>query len=104
MEATEVIKQADSELNIQLELKKIDLRENENLYQNILAKKHSEMTKFKKNLSPVKDLIKRKKDEVARQVERNDTLFSDFERELKAKNTKLSQVQNSYLQKKITSV
>ncbi|CBY34166.1 unnamed protein product [Oikopleura dioica] len=94
-EATEVIKQADSELNIQLDLKKIDLREKENLYQDIISKKHSELTKFKKNLNPVKDLIKRKKDEVARQVERNDTLFSDFERELKAKNTKLSQVEES---------
>lgn len=71
------------------------MRENENLYTTILGKKHSELTKFKKNLSPVKDLIRRKKEEVARQVERNDTLFSDFERELKAKNTKLSQVQES---------
>jgi len=82
-----------------LDLKKIDLREKENLYQDIISKKHSELTKFKKNLNPVKDLIKRKKDEVARQVERNDTLFSDFERELKAKNTKLSQV-NSKLTNK----
>ena len=87
-----MINQADNELNVQLELKKIDLNENENLYENILAQKHSELTKFKKNLSPVKDLIKKKNEELVRQVERNDALFADFERELKAKNTKLNQV------------